>query len=89
MGHQSAVRRESQSQALLGRFVYMNGVLDKMECKLFHPLNLRTSIVSHYATIDTALLMSFFATKGTESANQERFWNRLFNLDKRVFRQKG
>ncbi|XRB16955.1 hypothetical protein RI054_14g67990 [Pseudoscourfieldia marina] len=47
-------------------------------------------------TIDTASLISFFADKGTKAAllkcvtdNQERFWNTLFNLDKRVFRQKG
>ena len=75
---------------------YMNGVLEKMECKLFQPLSLRTSIVPHYITIDTASLMNFFADEGTKGAllkrikeNQERFWNRLFNFDKRVFRQKG
>ena len=75
---------------------YMNSVLEKMECKLFQPLSLRTSIVPHYITIDTASLMSFFADKGTKAAllrhvadNQEPFWNKLFNLDRRVFRQKG
>ena len=74
---------------------YMNSVLERMECKLFQPLSLRTSIVPHYITIDTASLISFFADKGTKGAllrcvryNRERFWNTLFNLDKRVFRQK-
>ena len=75
----------------------MNGVLEKIpECKLFQPLSLRTSIVPHYITIDTASLISFFAEKGTKGAllkqvtvNQKRFWNTLFNLDMRVFRQKG
>ena len=74
---------------------YMNSVLEKMECKLFQPLSLRTSIVPHYITIDTASLMSFFAGKGQSALqmkikeNQEWFWNKLFNLDRRVFRQKG
>ena len=75
---------------------YMNDVLEKMGCKLFQPLSLRTSIVPHYITIDTASLMNFFAAKGDKGKwlqrvthNQERFWNTLFNLDKRVFRQKG
>lgn len=39
-----------------------------MECKLFQPLSLRTSIVPHYITIDTASLISFFADKGTKAA---------------------
>ena len=75
---------------------YMNGVLAKMDCKLVQPLSLRASIVPHYITIDTASLISFFADKGAKGAllkrvtdNQEPFWNTLFNLNKRVFRQKG
>ena len=87
---------KANPERYLASSFYMNSVLEKMECKLFQPLSLRTRIVPHYITIDTASLMSFFADKGTKGAlpkrvadNQERFWNRLFNFDKRVFRQKG
>ena len=87
---------KANPERYLASSFYMNSVLEKMECKLFQPLSLRTSIVPHYITIDTASLMSFFADKGTKGAllrhvadNQERFWNKLFNLDRRVFRQKG
>ena len=39
---------------------YMNSVLEKMECKLFQPFSLRTSIVPHYITIDTASLIIYY-----------------------------
>lgn len=86
---------KANPERYLGNSFYMNGVLEKMECKLFQPLSLRTSIVPHYITIDTASLISFFADKGKSALlkcvtdNKERFWNKHFNLDKRVFRQKG
>ena len=86
---------KANPERYLASSFYMNSVLEKMECKLFQPLSLRTSIVPHYITIDTASLMSFFAGKGKGALlrhvadNQEPFWNKLFNLDRRVFRQKG
>ena len=86
---------KANPERYLASSFYMNSVLEKMECKLFQPLSLRTSIVPHYITIDTASLIDFFAGKGKCALlerikeNQERFWNRPFNLDKRVFRQKG
>jgi hypothetical protein len=75
---------------------YMNLVLEKNEHKLFQPMSLRNTIVPHYITFDTATLINLFAEKGTKGLfmknvkdNQEQVWNRLFNLDKRVFRQKN
>ena len=75
---------------------YMNSVLEAQELKLFQPMSLRSNIVPHYITIDTANLINLFANKGSKAAmlknvkgNQEEVWNRLFNLDKRIFRQKN
>ena len=87
---------KANSSRYLGHSLYMNKCLEEQGCKkLFQPLSLRTSIVPHYATFDTASLISLFAEKGEQgkmlqkvSEVQERFWNRLFNLDKRVFRKK-
>lgn len=74
---------------------YMNEVLEEQERKLFQPLSLRTTIVPHYVTFDTACLVNLFGEKGTKgkllssiTKNQERIWNTYFNLDKRVFHQK-
>lgn len=74
---------------------YMNGFLEKRGFRLFQPLSLRTSIVPHYMTFDTASLISILADKGEKgkllqqlSCVQERFWDRFFNLDKRVFHKK-
>jgi len=47
---------------------FVNGLLEKVECKLFQPLSLRARIVLHYITINTASLTSFFAAKGTKAA---------------------
>jgi hypothetical protein len=72
----------------------MNKHLEEQGCKLFQPLSLRTSIVPHYVPFDTACLISLFAGTGEKSMLhkirevQERFWNRLFNLDKRVFHKR-
>ena len=72
----------------------MNKHLEEQGCKLFQPLSLRTRIVPHYVPFDTASLISLFAGTGESSMIskisevQERFWNRLFNLDKHVFRKK-
>ena len=74
---------------------YMNEVLETQEKRLFQPLSLRTSIIPHYITFDTACLINLFGEKGTKgkllssiTKNQERIWNTYFNLDKRVFHQK-
>jgi hypothetical protein len=86
---------KANSSRYLVYSLYMNKCLEEQGCRLFQPLSLRTSIVPHYATFDTASLISFFAEKGEKgkmlqkvSEVQERFWNRLFNLDKRVFYKK-
>ena len=63
---------KANPERYLASSFYMNGVLEKMECKLFQPLSLRTSIVPHYITIDTASLMSFFAAKGAKAALHKR-----------------
>ena len=71
--------------------LYMNKCLEEQGCRLFQPLSLRTRIVPCYVTFDTASLISFFAEKGEKAKLlgkvaevQKRFWNRLFNLDKKV-----
>ena len=71
--------------------LYMNKCLEEQGCRLFQPLSLRTRIVPCYVTFDTASLISFFAEKGEKGKMlrkvaevQKRFWNRLFNLDKKV-----
>ena len=86
---------KANSSRYLVYSLYMNRCLEEQGFRLFQPLSLRTSIVPHYATFDTATLISFFAEKGEKakmlkkvSEVQERFWNRLFNLDKRVFHKK-
>eukprot|EP00912_Choanoflagellata_sp_UC4_P002482 UC4_evm1s1572 len=71
----------------------MSKILEEQGCKLFQPLSLRTSIVPCYVTFDTACLISFFAEEKSKMLRnvtevQKRFWNRLFNLDKRVFKRK-
>uniref|UniRef100_A0A6C0CSH1 Transposase n=1 Tax=viral metagenome TaxID=1070528 RepID=A0A6C0CSH1_9ZZZZ len=75
---------------------YMNSVLEAQGFKLFQPMSMRSNIVPHYITFDTASLINLFADKGSKGAmlkqvkaNQEEVWNRLFNLDKRIFRQKN
>ena len=80
----------------LAHSFYMNSVLEAQGFKLFQPMSLRNSIVPHYITLDTACIINLFAEKGSKGAmlkqvkaNQEQVWNRLFNLDKCVFRQKN
>jgi hypothetical protein len=75
---------------------YMNSVLEAKGFKLFQPMSLRNNIVPHYITIDTACLINLFAEKGIKGAllkqvkeNQSQVWNRIFNLDNRIFRQKN
>ena len=84
-----------QPERYLPYTFYMNKVLETNECKLFQPLSLRNSIAPHYVNFDTAALINFFAKKGEKGAllrqvklNQERFWNRIFNLDLRIFHHK-
>ena len=43
---------------------YMNDFHETRGFRLFQPLSLRTSIVPHYMTFDTASLISLFADKG-------------------------
>ena len=71
----------------------MNDFLEMRGFRLFQPLSLRTSIVPHYMTFDTASLISLFADKGEKgkllqqlSCVQERFWDRFFNLDKKRYK---
>ena len=81
----------------LGHSFYMNSVLEAQGFKLFQPMSLRNSVIPHYITLDTACLINFFTEeKGIKGAllkkvkdNQSQVWNRIFNLDKRIFRQKN
>lgn len=75
---------------------YMNSVLEAQGFKLFQPMSLRNNIVPHYITLDTACLINLFAEKGSKGAllkhvkeNQSQVWNRIFNLDNRIFRQRN
>jgi hypothetical protein len=75
---------------------YMNSVLEAHCFKLFQPMSLRNNIVPHYITLDTACIINLFAEKGSKGAllkqvkeNQYQVWNRIFNLDNRIFRQKN
>lgn len=75
---------------------YMNSILEAQGFKLFQPMSLRSNIVPHYITLDTACLINLFAEKGSKGAllkqvkeNQLQVWNRIFNLDNRIFRQRN
>lgn len=75
---------------------YMNSVLETQGFKLFQPMSLRNNIVPNYITLDTASLINLFAEKGSKGAllkqvkdNQVQVWNKVFNLDNRIFRQKN
>ena len=79
----------------LSHSFYMNSVLEAEGFKLFQPMSLRSNIVPHYITIDTAALINLFAEKGSKGAllknvkgNQEQVWNNIFKQQLRVFRQK-
>ena len=87
---------KANPQRYLFSSFYMNDVLEDMKCKLFQPLSLRTSIVPHHITFDTSAIMNFFAEKRgkadllkNQAEKRKEFWNKFFNLDKPVFRQKG
>ena len=74
---------------------YMNEVLEQQGFKLFQPLSLRSDIIPHYITIDTASIINLL-TKGNKGyllkkvkENQEPIWNQFFNLDLKVFKQKN
>ena len=74
---------KANSSRYLGCSLYMNKCLEEQGCKkLFQPLSLRTSIVPHYATFDTASLISFFAERGEKGkrylspTSATRFWHR-------------
>jgi len=76
--------------------IYMNEVLENKEMKLFQPISLRNTIIPHYITIDTATLISLFGEKGMKgkllkniTENQFYVWNKYFNFDLKIFRQKN
>jgi len=85
---------QANSSRYLVHSLYMNKRLEEGGFKLFQPLSLRTRIVPHYAPFDTASLISLFAEQGESSLvrhieeNQRPFWDRLFKLDKWVFRSR-
>lgn len=62
--------------------------------KLFQPLSLRNSAIPKYITIDTASLIDMFTKRGEKGEllakvkkNGDYIWQRLFKLEKKVFRQ--
>jgi len=76
--------------------LYMNEVLEEKEFKLFQPLSLRTNIIPHYITIDTASLINLFANRGEKGKQlrcikecQKEVWNSYFKMDTKIFKQKN
>lgn len=75
--------------------LYMNGVLEEKEVRLFQPLPLRNNIIPKYITIDTACLINLFAKKGDKGKlltklkdNKKLIWNQVFRLNKSIFKNK-
>lgn len=62
--------------------------------KLFQPIPLRNSIIPHYITIDTNVILSIFKTKGESKMNKKtnkyknHIWNKIFKTDKKVMKMK-
>jgi len=71
--------------------------LNSTKIKMPQPLSLRKSLIPKYVTIDTSTLITLFAEYGKKrrqlgkgmKENRQEIWNRYFNLDQRIFRQKG
>ena len=67
------------------------------EIRLFNVLPLRNNIIPKYIYLDTCGLITTFYTKGTkkmlqtfkEDNNQYEIWDKLFHLNKRVFKKGG
>lgn len=69
--------------------------LETTKCKLFQPISLRNSVIPHYITIDTNVILSQFKEKGESQQNKNtkenasKIWSKIFRTNRRVFRQKG
>lgn len=63
--------------------------------KLFQPIPLRNTIIPHYITIDTNVILSHFANKGESQLNkktkrkQRHIWLKVFNIDNKIFNKEG
>lgn len=91
-----------QPFAYLNGMLYMNGVLEKMEHKLFQPLPLRSNIIPKHIIIDTRSLIDLFCPKTTKNGdkikkgellnhikdNQYETWNNVLNLKHKIFKVK-
>jgi len=82
--------------------LYMNGILEKQESKLFQPLPLRNNIIPKHIILDTACIINLFCPekdkKGNKikkgellsnvKENQNEVWSNLLNLKHRIFKNK-
>ncbi len=82
--------------------LYMNGILEKQESKLFQPLPLRNNIIPKHIILDTACIINLFCPEKDKEGNkikkgellsnvkdnQNEVWSNLLNLNHRIFKNK-
>lgn len=83
--------------SFLQGMIYMSDALEQQGRKLFQSVPLRTDIIPHHITLDTASIINIFpiqsGVKGqllkAVRQNKGTIWKEFLRLDQRVFRQKG
>jgi hypothetical protein len=82
--------------------LYMNGILEKQESKLFQPLPLRNNIIPKHIILDTACIINLFCPEKDKEGNkikkgellsnvkdnQNEVWSNLLNLKHKIFKNK-
>ena len=72
--------------------ISINRRLQCHEMKLFNAIPLRTNIIPKYITLDTCSIITLFgfsySNLSSVKENQHYVWNKLFRLNRRVFKKK-
>jgi len=82
--------------------LYMNSVLEKLECKLFQPLPLRNNIIPKHICLDTACIINLFCPEKDKEGNkvkkgellsnvkenQNELWCNFLDMKNKIFKNK-